>query len=40
VYYSNYVSVNNGIFTLFQNRVGDFFFYFSGMFNVRGYGGE
>jgi NADH-ubiquinone oxidoreductase chain 5 len=26
VFYINYESVNNGLFTLFQNRVGDLFF--------------
>jgi NADH-ubiquinone oxidoreductase chain 5 len=28
VYYINHESVNNGLFTLFQNRVGDLFFVF------------
>ena len=28
VFYSNYESINNGLFTLFQNRVGDLFFVF------------
>jgi len=26
VFYSNHESINNGLFTLFQNRVGDLFF--------------
>lgn len=37
IFYINYESINNGLFTLFQNRVGDLFFVFFilGLINIR-----
>jgi NADH:ubiquinone oxidoreductase subunit 5 (subunit L)/multisubunit Na+/H+ antiporter MnhA subunit len=35
IFYINYESVTNGLFTIFQNRVGDLFFVFYFLFSFQ-----